>query len=246
MPKKSSQNSTSEASTSVASVSSASVVAEEKKRQRKTTPAVQPVTPVAESAAESPAEPRTRQTPSRDSVEKEFDELVASIDEEITKLRENASKSKGVKFLRTVNKRVKALKNHALRISRQKQTTRRNNTNSGFLKPVQISKSLADFTGWDKNVPRSRVDVTKFICNYIKDKNLQDPSDKRQIRVNDDQPLRKLLNYDSTKEKKPLTYYSLQTFLKSHFLPNEAPSAPATVPAPVQNKPTAKKAVATA
>ena len=36
--------------------------------------------------------------------------------------------------------------------------------------------------------------------------------------VEDDPNLKKLLKFDG-KDKKPLTYYSLQTYLKSHFLP---------------------------
>jgi upstream activation factor subunit UAF30 len=188
-----------------------------KKAGRKRAPKTEEATTA--TTAETSSETKTRQTPTRDSVEKEFDELVASIDEEIGRLRDAPSKSKGVKFLRSVNKRVKALKNHALRISKQKTTVRRNNTNSGFLKPVQISKDLAKFTGWEHNQPRSRVDVTKFICNYIKEKNLQDPEDKRNIRVDSDPALKKLLKYDNT-EGKPLTYYSLQTYLKSHFTPS--------------------------
>jgi chromatin remodeling complex protein RSC6 len=163
-----------------------------------------------------------RHVPTNESVEKEFDELVASIDEEITKLRESTGKSKGVKFLRTVNKKLKTLKNHAFRVSKKKPTTRRNNTNSGFLKPVQISKDLAKFTGWDQGTARSRVDVTKYICNYIKEKNLQDPTDKRNIRVEEDSDLKKLLKFDG-KDKKPLTYYRLQTYLKPHFTPATTP-----------------------
>jgi chromatin remodeling complex protein RSC6 len=157
-----------------------------------------------------------RHVPTSQSVEKEFDDLISGLDEEIKKLRESTAKSKGVKFLRTLNKRLKVLKNHALRVSKKKVTTRRNNNNSGFLKPVHISKELAKFTGWDQNELRSRVDVTKYICNYIKEKNLQDPADKRNIRVEDDGNLKKLLKFDG-KDKKPLTYYRLQTYLKSHF-----------------------------
>lgn len=172
----------------------------------------------AETTTSDSAVPKTRHVPTRETVEKEFDELIASVDEEINKLRETTAKSKGVKFLRTVNKRVKLLKNHTLRVSKQRNTTRRNNTNSGFLKPVQISKDLAKFTGWNQAELRSRVDVTKFICNYIKEHNLQDPQDRRKIRVEDDKDLKNLLKFDS-KDKKPLTYYSLQTYLKSHFMP---------------------------
>lgn len=176
------------------------------------------------SGAEDSKRAVQRHVPTSESVEKEFDELINGLDEEIKKLRESTAKSKGVKFLRTLNKRLKVLKNHALRVSKKKVTTRRNNTNSGFLKPVHISKELAKFTGWDQNELRSRVDVTKYICNYIKEKNLQDPTDKRNIRVEDDGNLKKLLKFDG-KDKKPLTYYRLQTYLKSHFTANSEADA---------------------
>lgn len=171
-----------------------------------------------QSAETSDSSPKTRHVPNRESVEKEFEELVASIDEEIAKLRSSTAKSKGVKFLRTVNKRVKTLRNHALRVSKQRTSTRRKNTNSGFLKPVQLSKDLIKFTGWDASELRSRVDVTKFLCDYIRQHNLQDPEDKRNIRVDQDPNLKKLLKYDA-KDGKPLTYYRLQTCLKNHFTP---------------------------
>lgn len=186
-----------------------------------TTPVVvTPPAPTADtsvvSAPTADTTPKSRHAPTRESVENEFNELAASIDEEIEKLRSTASKSKGVKFLRTLNKRVKTLRTHALRVSRQR-GTRRSNTNSGFLKPVQISKDLAKFTGWDHSQLRSRVDVTKFICEYIKNRDLQDPADKRRIRVETDPSLKKLLKYEAGKDTKPLTYYSLQSYLKSHF-----------------------------
>ncbi len=164
---------------------------------------------------------KKRQVPTRDSVMAEFKNLIESIDEEIVKLRETTAKSKGVKFLRTINKRIRILQKHALRISKQqRKTVKRNNVNSGFRKPVQISNELTKFTGWEQGVMRSRVDVTKFICDYIKKNNLQNPEDRRQIRVEEDANLKKLLKYDG-KDKQPLTYYTLQTYLKHHFLPTE-------------------------
>lgn len=187
-------------------------------------PVVADTTPAPAPTADTTNAPSSRHAPTRESVEREFDELVASIDEEIGKLRATASKSKGVKFLRTLNKRVKTLRTHALRVSRQRAGTRRSNTNSGFLKPVQISKDLAKFTGWDHGQLRSRVDVTKYICEYIKSHDLQDPADKRRIRVENDPNLKKLLKYEAGKDTKPLTYYSLQSYLKNHFT---TPTAPA-------------------
>jgi chromatin remodeling complex protein RSC6 len=193
-------------------------------------PVVVPVSspsPVLETVAETVTESvgdstKKRLVPTRESVELEFDSLVTSIDEEVNRLRESPSKAKGVKFLRSINKRLKALRTHALRVAKQrKASSRKGNTNSGFLKPVRISKELAKFTGWDHAQERSRVDVTKYICDYIKEHELQNPEDRRQIRVDEDSKLRNLLGYDSKKDKKPLTYYSLQTYLKRHFLPVE-------------------------
>jgi len=217
MPRKAVQKAT---ETPVAEVKSS-------KPTKVTQPVVVDTTTVSDSTVPVKA---TRHVPTRETVEKEFNELVASIDEEISKLRDSTTKSKGVKFLRTVNKKVKTLRAHALRVSKQKQTTRRNNTNSGFLKPVQISEDLASFTGWDQKELRSRVDVTKFICNYIKEHDLQDPADRRNIRVENDPSLKKLLAFDG-KDKKPLTYYSLQTYLKGHYL-KSAPEPVTEVVAP--------------
>jgi len=161
-------------------------------------------------------EPKKRTVPTKDSVTSEFDELIASIEEEISRLRETQGKAKGVKFLRCVGKRVKMIRGHAFRVLKEKKkTNRKNNTNSGFLKPVIISKEMVAFTGWNQDELRSRVDVTKFICNYIRDNNLQNPQDRRQIIV--DKKLSELLEFNPNVEKEPLTYYRIQTYIKKHF-----------------------------
>ena len=74
---------------------------------------------------------------------------------------------------------------------------------------------MAKFTGWNVDEPKSRVDITKYICSYIKDNNLQNPEDRRQILA--DSKLSKLLRYDPKKETEPLTYFRIQSCLKSHF-----------------------------
>lgn len=166
---------------------------------------------------------KKRVAPTKDSVIKYFDDLIKSIEDEVENLRESENKTKGVKFLRTLNKKLKVLKNQSSRIIKQKRTTTRTNTNnnSGFLKPVKISKEMAKFTGWDAGLPRSRVEVTKFLCNYIKEHELQNPADRRQILADD--KLTKLLKYDVKKEKEPLTYFRVQTCLKNHFIKPDAP-----------------------
>jgi chromatin remodeling complex protein RSC6 len=159
---------------------------------------------------------KKRRVPTKETVEEGFDEIVTVIDEEIAKLRESSGKAKGVKFLRSLGKRLKTLRGHSLRVMKQKQkTNRKNNTNSGFLKPVQISKEMAKFTGWDHTELKSRVDVTKYICKYIRENDLQNPEDRRQIVA--DKKLSKLLEYTPDGDDKPLTYYRIQTYMKKHF-----------------------------
>lgn len=183
---------------------------------------------------------KSRHVPTKETVEKEFDGLIESLDAEIQRLRESSTKSKGVKFLRTVNKNLKTLKNHALRISRQRSTTRRVNSNSGFNKQVSVSKELAKFMNMDPAATVSRKDVTKFLCAYIREHNLQLPADKRNIMVEKDAKLKALLKYDG-KDEKPLTYPRLQTYLKSHYLPSSTASTPSSSVSSVKS-PAPKKA----
>ena len=174
------------------------------------------------SDVESNLEVKTRRQPTKESVVESFDELISSIELEISRLRENPqNKSKGVKFLRTLGKRLKSLRGRTTRVMKQRvRTNRKSNNNSGFLKPVKISKDMAKFTGWDPEVLRSRVDVTKYVCNYIRENNLQNPTDRRQILA--DNKLSKLLKYDSKSATEPLTYYRIQTHLKPHFVKTDS------------------------
>jgi chromatin remodeling complex protein RSC6 len=170
-------------------------------------------------------EKKKRVAPTRDSVMTTFDELISAIESEIEVLRDSSNKSKGIKFLRTHGKRLKTLKAQAARIISKRVPGQRKtgtNTSSGFLKPVPISKEMSKFTGWDIKEPKSRVDVTKFLCNYIRQNNLQNEKDKRQILP--DPKLCKLLNYDPKTSSQPLTYFHLQSLLKSHFPKQEVAS----------------------
>jgi chromatin remodeling complex protein RSC6 len=178
--------------------------------------AVAVAVPAKEEVGAPPPTVNKRRSPTRESVLDDFETLIMSVDAEIQHLREGPAKTKGVKFLRSLNKNIKLLRNRTARVMKQKQKTgRTNNKNSGFLKPVTISKEMAKFTGWDPKDLRSRVEVTKYICQYISEHDLQNPEDRRQIKP--DVKLQKLLGYNPKKTKEPLRYYSLQTHLKHHF-----------------------------
>ena len=146
----------------------------------------------------------------RESVVEWFEKMVDDMKDEIVRLKQE--KLPGSKFLRTLNKNLKNLKTKTVRVMGKK-PAKRSNTNSGFLKQVPISKEMAKFTGWEPKELKSRVDVTKFLCNYIKEHNLQNPEDRRVILP--DSRLRKLLHIKTGDP--PLTYYRIQSCIKPHF-----------------------------
>lgn len=178
---------------------------------------VEDVTEVVEDVTEEDTVTRkTRRVVTRDTVVQDGQEIVDMINEEITRLRSSESKAKGVKFLRSLGKKVKTYNNNVARVTKQRPRTKRENSNnSGFLKPVQISRELCDFTGWNPSELKSRVDVTKYICNYIKENDLQNPDDRREIFADD--RLCELLNYERERDGE-LKYYHVQRFLKPHFI----------------------------
>ena len=170
-----------------------------------------------------------RVPPTRESVLAEHSEILNLLEQEVNRLRENSDKASGVKFLRSIIRRVRNVQANSARVMKQKVPSARKNNNSGFLKPVKISSEMAKFTGLDPSGLHSRVDVTKFLCKYISDHNLQNPTDKRTI--NADPALSKLLNYDAKKSEKQLTYPHIQSLLKTHFKSDAAPAATATASA---------------
>ena len=201
------------------------------------TPVVEPVVvepePVVESVpeevvvSESGVEPEELVVKSEEStadpVEKlqnQFDMLRSLLSVELALLSDSDKpfkKPKVLTLLRKVTRQVNLLEKQAFRLVKNKKSVRKNKVVSGFQKPTRISKDLAKFTGWNDTDLHSRVEVTKFICDYIKTNNLQNPQDRRQIVP--DAKLQKLLGYNPKKETEPLRYYSIQFHLNkmNHF-----------------------------
>lgn len=177
--------------------------------------------PVQESAAEASSAAaadgvvrKQRRQVTREDLEQSFDALLTLLENEVEALRNDEKvKGRGVRFLRSVTKQVRQLKSDSMRVS-AKRTRRQNaprSTNSGFMKPVKISRDMQKFTGLKDDQLVSRVDVTKAICQYVKTNNLQNQADRRQFTP--DEKLGKLLG-----THEPLTYYNLQKHIQHHFL----------------------------
>ncbi|XP_075514923.1 uncharacterized protein LOC142549714 isoform X1 [Primulina tabacum] len=87
--------------------------------------------------------------------------------------------------------------------------------NSAFLAPLKLSDALMKFLGTGEGeLPRS--DVIKRIWDYIKQNNLQDPSDRRQIIC--DEKLKELFDVDTFRG------FSVAKLLTVHFIKSQ-PSA---------------------
>ncbi len=109
---------------------------------------------------------------------------------------------------------------------------------SGFASPVEISNTLFEFLSTqDANIKKgdlvARTTVTGYITKYIKNHNLQNPENRRQIIP--DETLGKL--FSEPKEPKDpknpdsekiYTYLRLQSYITHHFPKKQVP-----VPAPV-------------
>jgi chromatin remodeling complex protein RSC6 len=86
-------------------------------------------------------------------------------------------------------------------------------SNSVFLQPSKISPALAKFCGVAADQMLSRTDATRKIAAYIKEHNLQNPDNRREILS--DATLISL--FSLTKEDK-LNYFNLQRYIKPHFI----------------------------
>ncbi len=176
----------------------------------------------------------------RDTIVVSINSIKDGIEKEIEKIR-NAptnSKSTGIKFLKSQIKNLKVLgKDYARVLKTFPKTTKKDRSNTGFEKPIKISDELLEFLkqpeveesvnnikkGGGKELYEkfkeeykiSRSGVTKMVCAYIKNKDLQDPKDGRFILP--DKTLTVLLKYDYPWEHGPLSYTSLQQYIQIHY-----------------------------
>jgi len=83
---------------------------------------------------------------------------------------------------------------------------------SGFAKPTSVSAELANFLGLHENELIARTEVTKRINTYVKEHNLQNSENKREIVL--DETLKALINPPDDIQ---LTFFNLQKYIKHHY-----------------------------
>lgn len=119
--------------------------------------------------------------------------------------------------LKAIKKEVTKLEKKRIRKTRD--PNRAKKTANGFALPVKISDNLASFLNIEPGTLISRTDVLKKIDGYVKEHQLQNPKDRRIIDLDRDggNTLRELLEVPTDQT---LSYFTLQTYLKQHFIKN--------------------------
>ena len=108
---------------------------------------------------------------------------------------------------KTINKEVKTLQKAA-----SKNKNKGNRKPSGFAKSSKISDTLCQFMNKPSVTEMARTEVTKYIIGYIKEKGLQQESNKKFIKP--DTALCELLGVGEADE---VTYFNIQKYMNKHF-----------------------------
>ena len=119
-----------------------------------------------------------------------------------------------VSQIKTLEKKIKKeKKTQTKQVSSSAQKQRKP---TGLALPTTISKELAEFMKETHEKKIARTDVTSYLIKYIKNNNLQDENDKRNI--NPDEKLSKIfLNPNN----EMITFFNMQKYINHHFLQNK-------------------------
>ena len=110
---------------------------------------------------------------------------------------------------KNVNKQMRVLEREA-----KKNRMKGNRKPSGFAVPSKISCQLCKFMKKPTGSEAARTEVTRYIIQYIKENNLQNPNNKKEIKP--DKALGSLLGYKKS-SKDTVTYFNIQRYMNKHF-----------------------------
>jgi len=112
--------------------------------------------------------------------------------------------------LKPVLKEHDKLRKIVERIQKKRDNARK--SPSGFAKPNKISDELCDFIGVPHGTEKSRTDITRYINAYVKEHDLNKPTNRRIILP--DEKLKKILKINNGEE---VTFFILQRLISHHF-----------------------------
>jgi chromatin remodeling complex protein RSC6 len=123
-----------------------------------------------------------------------------------------------LKMLETRHKKElkQSRKNRRRVVNTEVNTTPKNP--SGFNKPGPVPQKIKDLLNLDSSIELPRTQITKLIYGYIKEHNLQKPTDKRVIVPNTE--IRNLFGISDT-ETTEISFYNIQTYIKKLYPTSE-------------------------
>lgn len=139
-----------------------------------------------------------------------------ALQNEITKMEDLLKKKESAitpRVMVTISKQLDQIKKHSYGKKRQLTGAIRN---SGLEKVMTITRELAEFSGWDDKSQKSRVEITRLICSYIKEHDLQNKENKKEILLDD--ALANLLQV----EDRSITYPHIQKHIYKLFVKPES------------------------
>ena len=98
-------------------------------------------------------------------------------------------------------------------ITKNKNKNKGNRKPSGFAKPSKVTSELCEFMNKKEGTEIARTEVTKALCSYIKEHNLENKDNSKFIYP--DNKLKTLLGLEEGQE---LTYFTIQKFMNKHFI----------------------------
>jgi chromatin remodeling complex protein RSC6 len=167
-------------------------------------------------------EPTEEPTPTTEEVNDEVTEIKKSSE----KLNELIEQFQGLfKETKSIISNLKSIKKEVVKLEKKKNRKRDPNRVkrkvTGFSMPVPISNELSEFLELSPGEDIPRQTVLKKITEYIKKYDLQNPDDRRKIKLDLEggEKLAQLLKIEKDSGI-ILDFFNLQTYLKPHFLKN--------------------------
>lgn len=106
---------------------------------------------------------------------------------------------------------------------------------TAFTRPTPLSEELCSFLGLPNGSELARTEVTTRISKYVREKELSNPENRRQILL--DEPLKAIMGVDT------IEWLQMQKYLKPHFVQKPAETSSVPAPSSVSDEKVVKKVV---
>ena len=143
-----------------------------------------------------------------------------NLEKMVTSLAElNAQMSEMRDVFSLLEKKTKKL-NHVIEmvVKKEQKTTsnksKRDRKPCGFAVSAKVTPEMCEFMGREDGTLISRIEITKYLNLYIKEKGLENPENKQIIIP--DEKLWKILGDEAREEK--ITHFTIQKYLNKHFV----------------------------